>query len=89
MQEQLDRMRADIASGGKQRKQQTKHVRASSSFTLPRLRMFSSAKHKQQSVDQPQTAAVDTDATADQKTHKQISSQRSSVGATHRTIGDQ
>jgi len=83
-QEQLEKIRAEMAAAEKQRKHQSKSCRQSS-FTLPRLRPFS---RKTQSVpvgcDDPQTAALPQTAAAvvvadDQKSQRQSVSQRASV----------
>jgi len=76
-QEQLEKMRAEIATAEKQRKQQSKAVRQHSSFTLPRLR--SAFSRKSQSLpqdDAPLSAAVVAD---DQKSRKPTIAQRVSV----------
>jgi len=79
LQEQLDKLRADMAAAEKQRKQLS-----SKSFTLPRLRFGRKTSAQDQ---QPQSAAVDA---SNQKSQRQtataaVCQQRVSVGVKERS----
>jgi len=75
-QEQLEKMRAEVAAAEKQRKQQSKAVRQHSSFTLPRLRSAFSRKSQSLPQDDSRPVAVLAD---DQRARKPTISQLVSV----------
>ena len=81
LQEQLEKMRAEMAADEKQRKHQSKSIRQSSSFTLPRLIGF---RRKTPSLahDQPLSAGGNVADDDDQKsTLRHNTAQHISVSA--------